>query len=171
LNRGWAKSINDVGQVVGVYFGGDSWDAFIWDLGNGALNLGPLLGCMSGGGLCSEAWDINIHGQVVGAYRTGPSAEDHPFVWSSTGGKVDIPVADARALTVNDNGVVAGIRGGVGVTPTIWVWTSVDGVRDVDTITETNSYSLWLRINSVGDIVGERDLIDGTTVATLWRHP
>ena len=51
--------------------------------------------------------------------------------------------------------MVVGVRGGVGVTPTIWVWTAVDGVRDVDTITDSSySYTLPLWINELGDIVG-----------------
>jgi hypothetical protein len=34
-----------------------------------------------------------------------------------------LAVSDATALAINDNGMIAGIRGGVGVTPTVWVWT------------------------------------------------
>jgi hypothetical protein len=107
----------------------------------------------------------------VGGYRIGSSFVNHPFLWSPVDGKVDIPVTDGEAMAINDKGMVVGVRGGPAVTPTIWVWTAVDGVRDVDTITDSNSYVAWLRINDLGDIVGARTLSDNTSVATVWRHP
>jgi uncharacterized membrane protein len=167
-SQGIAYSINEAGQVVGSWFGGDppiGRSAFVWDLVNGATDLGPIFGCTPIEIWCSEALDINNLGQVLGVYRVGSSNEVRSFLWSPFDGKVDIPVDGAVAIS--DNGMVVGGRweeAGV----TIWVWTAVDGVSDVDTIP---GVVMGLRINELGDIAGTRILSDGTRVATLWRHP
>ncbi len=173
-----ALALNNAGAVVGYSddVNGVS-NPFVWSESGGFIDLAPILGCSpSFSSYCGIATGVNASGQVVGYYRTtATGAADRSFLWSAANGKTDIPLADGRALAINDHGVVVGIRSG-GI---VWRWSPGETtVTDIDTMCDPNlppgfgcSYGLNLGINSAGDIVGTRYTADGRWTATVWRYP
>ena len=65
----WPQAINNLGQIAGGTWDGDSLRAFVWTFGS-MKDLGAL-----SGGSASWAWSINIRGQVVG------QSDDAAVVW------------------------------------------------------------------------------------------
>jgi probable HAF family extracellular repeat protein len=100
---GWARSINNFGQIVGERYMADGFAyAFLWE-DQIMHDLGAL------GGQGSVAWDINDGGQVVGEART-ESGTNHAFLWEdnvmSDLGTLGGDGSSARA--VNSSGSVVG---------------------------------------------------------------
>lgn len=101
-----AWGINDSGQVVGEYDVDGSRRPFLWE--NGMVqNLGTL----STG---SQAWasDINNLGVVVGGSEyVRESSVEHAYVWTQSGGMVDLTPGlegSSWAVAINDNGWIVG---------------------------------------------------------------
>jgi probable HAF family extracellular repeat protein len=104
---GNATAINDAGEVVGIACSPTTFFATIWR--NGVLtNLGTIAG-----DTCSESYDINSQGQVVGesADCGGPNL-GHAWLWENGGPMIDlntlIPPGSGIRLThsvsINDRG-------------------------------------------------------------------
>lgn len=130
--------------------------SFVWTQESGAVDIGTL------GGRYTFAAGINNRGMVVGTSETA-SGTYHAFVWTATGGMVDIhdlPNIDrSEAAGVNNNGMVIGwypdgsYRRGI-------VWTQTAGMVDISSSTET---ATPIALNDNGVVVGEsHDLGRGT---------
>ncbi|MDP2867593.1 DUF3466 family protein [Methyloversatilis sp.] len=113
---GYASSLNNLGQVVGVSFGVTAGGrvgnpATIWT-GSETIYLGFL------GGDHSEGFDINDHGQVVGYGWTPGNFVQHAFIWddgvmTDLNDVVDDSIKEQgwvlnRALAINNNGWIVG---------------------------------------------------------------
>jgi probable HAF family extracellular repeat protein len=72
---GYARAINDLGEVVGVVNDGP----FIWDSVAGMRNLNDLLDDSGDGWVLTHAYDINDRGQIVG-FGTNPDGDVHGFL-------------------------------------------------------------------------------------------
>lgn len=98
-----AKSINNLGEVVGTYGTDAGLRAFIYD-GSAMLDLGTL------GGAGSDATDINDNGQVVGWSYTDETANPHAFLYD---GESMTPLgtfggSQSYAYAINNAGQIAG---------------------------------------------------------------
>jgi probable HAF family extracellular repeat protein len=111
VDCGFATAINDSGEVVGVACSPTTFFATVWR--NGVLtNLGTIVG-----DTCSESYDINSQGQVVGesADCGGPNL-GHAWLWENGGPMVDlntlVPPGSGIQLThsvsINDRGEISG---------------------------------------------------------------
>jgi probable HAF family extracellular repeat protein len=72
-----ARGINELGEVAGGSFNKDDFvtdQAFFWSESTGMLPLGTL------GGTNSQAYDINVHGKVVG-WATDADGYRHAVMW------------------------------------------------------------------------------------------
>lgn len=99
----YATAINNRGDVVG--FGFDENGAnipILWTRDGGFRKI-----LESGSG---QALDINNRGEVIGFYTPVPFGPSHAFVWSDTGGLLDLGT-DFQARAINEAGVIAGLCG------------------------------------------------------------
>jgi probable HAF family extracellular repeat protein len=80
-NWGFAKGINNFGEVVGVSTSRNNQDgnfrAFLWRPSKGSIDLGTL------GGTEAAANDINDRGQVVGWALTKNNQSRNAFIWDT----------------------------------------------------------------------------------------
>ena len=131
LVGGWAVSINDAGQVVGVFFpneeGGGTFGIWSVDADGIVLderNLGNL------GGESVIAFDNNVHGNVAGDIffgATGGGTNQTGFFWSEAGGVVEIDTEEA--LGINDFDQVVGVRLSSG--NNAYVWSAAAGLTEI----------------------------------------
>lgn len=165
-----AYSINIFGQVVGTAFESEGGDigppyAFLWTRAAGMQLLGSLPG-----GQYSRASAINDFGQVVGTASTyGSDLCNDAFLWTKSGGMVDL--GNWTALAINNFGRVVG-SGIVGGEDRALLWTSVNGLQDLGTLPGGNS-SWAAAISDLDLVVGwsTTGASPNTTHAMLWsRH-
>jgi probable HAF family extracellular repeat protein len=155
-----ADAINAIGQIVGMAGGG----ATLWQ-GGKAYSMGTL----PGAGF-SRALSINRFGQAVGvAYFTDQygNAFTHAFLWTpatpngTSGSMVDpgiLPGYESSFATgINASGQVVGYCHSDNNSDTPFIWDSVRGMRDLNTLLPAGSgwvLSRALAINDFGQIVG-----------------
>jgi probable HAF family extracellular repeat protein len=146
-----ARSINDMGQVVGWSYAGYGTHAFVYE--NGKIqDLGTL------GGDLSEAYGINNYGQVVGR-STLISNNNRATLWTSgqvfdlgtLGGSV------SAAWGINDLGQIVGNAYLANdISSHAFLHDGVSGMVDLGTL--GGSFSIANSINNIGQIVGYSDL-------------
>ncbi|MGC2743579.1 MAG: hypothetical protein WA672_10355, partial [Candidatus Angelobacter sp.] len=99
------RALNDVGAIVGSYFGGNTSHGFL-------LYQGKVSSFMFPGSTRTEAWDISRTGIIVGTYNVSGVAGTLGFmVKSGVFHKITIPgfpTTNVSAFGVNDNGDVVG---------------------------------------------------------------
>ncbi|MCP4455652.1 MAG: HAF repeat-containing protein, partial [Planctomycetes bacterium] len=107
LNKTWATSINNAGQVVGAsHVRINLPHAFVWT--NGVMtDLGNLYDTSTA---YSSAQDINNNGVVAG-FSTDGVTQTHAVLWSN-GGTIDLgATGNSRAEAINDLNQVVGTNG------------------------------------------------------------
>jgi len=145
-----ARSINDAGQVVGLYSSdklyGKAHQPFIWEPGTGMTLIPPMADYDS-------AEDINNLGQVV-IRSTTADGDNRAFLRQPDGSMTRLPFD--LSYSINNGGQVAGWGGqGPGI------WSEEGGFTSLDLF----SLSSPRDINDAGDIIG-----DGTWQGTcLWK--
>jgi probable HAF family extracellular repeat protein len=155
IRNGWAFSINDSGQIVGLTgrSAGPGAVAFLWQAGRRMRDLGTL------GGANSWAFCINNAAQVVGQADT-TSGKFHAFVWEVRSGMKDLGTLgqeEVAAFGINNAGqIVGGPRTGSGSTHPAFIYS--DGkMADLNTMIDpTSGWHLTeaKAINDIGQIVG-----------------
>ncbi len=134
LVGGFARRINDAGQVVGSFITSQTSTTFqetfgIWIVDNSGAtiderNIGNL------GGNTAIAFDNNVHGNVAGDIffgNTGGGTNQTGFFWSENDGVVEIDVEEA--LGINDNDEVVGVRLSSG--DDAYVWSAAAGLTGI----------------------------------------
>ena len=119
------------------------------------------------GGPNSQAFGINNQGQVVGNadYGTGPG-QQHPFLWSSAAGMIDLGVlpggGSGRAYAINDSGKVTGFTDNTDYDEAAFLWTpnTPNGNTGVMADLGGNTDSDWswgMAINAAGFVGGDSE--------------
>ena len=103
---GFARDINDLGQIVGASWTSENWGAHAVSWQDGAITD---LGCLPGDVRC-VAVAINGRGQIVGWSET-PAGESHPVLWqdghiAALGTLSGDPYG--AAIDINDRGQIVG---------------------------------------------------------------
>jgi len=154
-----ANDINENGEITG---GGDTgfgdFHAYLLSEGT-SFDLGTL------GGNESEALAVNRGGQVVGHSRVGGAIVKHAFVIPEPGRMVDVGSLGGAGATsiahdVNDAGAAVGLTETRTGQPHAFLWTAVDGMRDLGALGAAPSIALG--INNRAEVVG------GSGHAFLW---
>jgi uncharacterized membrane protein len=160
----WASDVNRTGQVAGQVADGSGTRAFVWTTGTGAVLTLPAAGFAS-----SSTRAINDRGVVVG--KVGTTTGDRASVWDLRTGRRVLLAMD-EAVGVNEQGLVVGIRYGLGDGNLALVWTpSTRRLQTLRPLTGDDSAEPS-DINDAGRVVGisyslERD--DLVTAPVLWR--
>jgi probable HAF family extracellular repeat protein len=128
--------LNDANQVVGNAEtpapnlpAGRTLHAFLWTAQAGMVDLGTL------GGASSSAADINASGQIVGSAST---AEGFPHAFLRNPGDTALQDlgtlggASSTAIAINDSGVVVGGSLTSSGSAHAFIWTSTDGMVDLN---------------------------------------
>ena len=121
------------------------------------IDLGSL------GGTITVPAAINDSGQVVGSSRMiVGSSLTHAFLWTPTGGMVDLGVLDdddfSEAVDVNEQGQVAGTSGSASCRGAFrncdraFLWTATGGMVDLGTLAGNGSQAV--AVNDHGQVVG-----------------
>jgi len=150
LVGGFARRINDAGQVVGSFITSQTnttlQETFgIWIVDNSGAtteerNLGNL------GGKTAIGFDNNVRGNVAGDIffeLTGSGSNQTGFFWSEAGGVIEIGTEEA--LGINDNDEVVGVRLSSG--NDAYVWTAAGGLTEI-------SGGIASTINNSGQVTG-----------------
>ena len=156
-----ANDINENGEIIG---GGDTgfgdFHAYLLSEGT-SFDLGTL------GGNESEVLAVNRRGQVAGHSRLDGAVGKHAFVIPEPGTMVDVGSLGGAGTTsiahdVNDEGAVVGLTETRTGQPHAFLWTPVDGMRDLGALGAGSSIALG--INNRAEIVG------GSGHAFLWTE-
>jgi probable HAF family extracellular repeat protein len=160
-----AKSINDLGEVVGwsAIPGLSSGLGFVWRRGAGLRVLPPLPGQTS-----SRAAAINNHGQIVGWSKGTAPTFYTPTLWAGNDvvnlGTVGGQSAEAR--DVNDRGQVLGKVGSILAGPSV-IWEN-GAITEIGSLGQTDSSGL--DINERGEVTGSSP-VEGPGGFTLVSRP
>lgn len=158
-----ARDINDDGVVVGQ----SGSRAFTWTRSGG---MEPLAGTL--GGTQSEAWGINLNGDIVGSSTLPGDTVRHATLWSN-GVVIDLqaslPPGYSYAWDINDNKVVVGEYHPAGGQARAFRWTAETGVQLM--IPPQTQFDIALDVNASGTIVGWRPFeAGGSPFAFSWTQ-
>ena len=158
--RAIARDLNDLGDVVGTANAGgvDLGHAVLWTNGV-ARDLGTL-----GTGSYSEGWSVNNNGQVVGSsYTNGGSFGVHGFLYTQTGGMVDLtPNSDTgSALDINNAGQVTGYKTAAGGNYHAFRWQG--GTFEDLGVLPGFAHSFGWAINAIGQVTGNSTSASGNS--------
>lgn len=164
------SGLNDAGQVAG-HSGHNDFDvlhAIRWSEAGGMTDAGPDEEYTN-----SEAHAINRDGTLVGAVQrlVAPGfVYWQPYIWNPADGMVDLfRVSDgpAKALLINDNGMVAGFAAPGDEIFRAFAWTKADGMTDIGL---SPGHSGVAAINNAGEIAGSANVNAGSFIshAFVW---
>jgi probable HAF family extracellular repeat protein len=152
--------INNSGDIVGesVLSYGPPFvsHAFFWN-GSSMKDLGTL-----SGGITSIANAINVYGTIVGqSDGEGTGGHWHAVLWNSAHEIKDLGLLSGGtysiAFAVNLNDVVVGYGNISGNAPHALIWTSTDGIRDLNSLIPAGSGWVLINANAInagGQITG-----------------
>jgi len=176
-----AQGINNAGTITGWALVSSSTHAFVLK-NNTYIDLGTLDN--SDNSISSFAWRISEDDHVVGYSQTSSNSASkpiHPFVWSQTGGMINLGTlsgTNAFGYDVNSSGFVVGtseVTGG-GTHAYVWHDDNANGLNDPGEMKDLNSQfsdASWTTlvearsINEGGQIVGWGTMSNGETHAFL----
>lgn len=164
-----AIDVNNSGQVIGLRTIQDGTSrGYLWSAAGGMITFPP------------EAFpsDVNDKGQVVGRYVV--NNQYHAFLWSSSGGIVDLGVltpnaggwSSSNALRVNENGHVVGdsllpIQGTGGAWTQAVFWSPETGMIRLETLSSPSAFAA--RINDKGIVFGTAsEASSGAGHVVMW---
>ncbi len=153
---GVAENVGDGGHIVGYNTVNGGSLPFIF-AGQGSIAL-PLLPGMARG----DAVDVNTQGDAVGYQQSASQSETRAVVWIS-GAAIDLGMPNAYALTINDLGIVSGIR--VEESSGIFSFFLWEGGQVIDVFSTRGGRPY--DSNNLGGIVGTISGV-GTQSAFLW---
>lgn len=153
-----AFDINDAGQVVGMGYGSNGYQAFLWTASQGMQPIGPLIpgGAQMSGQTSGRA--INASGVAVGLISAAP--QDGYAFRADANGSTLLPYTAGSALAINDAGITAGsVNGHAAIT-------SVDGqTRVLEGPGIPDLYVYRAALNNAGTMVGS-----GVTLTPIQTH-
>lgn len=158
--RTLANAVNEVGQIVGITRPSASpYKAFLWD---GAMTD---LGSLGSGQTFARGLNDRVDVQVVGSSEVSAGVP-HAFVWSASGGMIDIHDGSGRAqcsiaFDINNSGVAVGTNGSA------WTWSVDEGLQILPSLTP-GGYAVAFGINEAGQVVGVSETASGDQHAVLW---
>jgi len=165
----YAMGINSSGTITGgAQNAAGSTRPFVWTQADGMRDLGVLPGYTSG-----HADAINDNGVIVG--RSGISAPYRATLWTPTGTGAWVAQdlgsfggTYNEGMSINDDGVVAGISSDAAGHQLAFRWTSATGITLLPLPASANN-SQAFGINEVGVIVGQINYtVDGHNVPVAW---
>ena len=117
------------------------------------------------GGQYSGAFAVNDRGQVVGLADLSNTTQ-RAFIWSAGTGMRNLGLLHASdsysiAYGINNSAQVVGVSGDFG-----FLWQSGSGMQDLGSLGGVGTIAYG--INSLGDVVGSSNTIDGSTHAFFW---
>jgi len=147
-----AYSLNDLGEVAGVYRG----NSFVWSKEEGFADLGtnPTPDAFM-------TYAINNNSQVVG-WGTDIENVEHSYIWTSEDGftLIDPSKTPSQAHDINDIGQVVGHLG-----YQAYIWSESDGIEYIGNL-GIRSYAA--EINNNGQIIGSANILIGSDPYN-WR--
>lgn len=155
-------SINSRDQVVFTLTTDDGERAAFYD--------GASVRDIARPGVSVHAVGLNNAGQVAG-YTYDSAGHSRAFVWTQSGGMVDISATggtSARVAGINGNGRVAGWLEPALAAPRAFRWSARDGMEDLGTLAGGASYAV--AINDADLIAGDTDAGDGMSRAFSWTR-
>jgi len=167
-----ARSINDVGEVVGYSSAGTGYHATLWRAGQAPIDLGTLPGTKHG-----FACGINDGGQVVGWTQEGYRA----VLWESNSTMIDLGdlpggASEGGAWGLNNSGQVVGSSIVHSTGGTNWghayLWQAGLGMVDLGSLYASQAdpgASTARHINDLSQVVGESSTASGYQHAFLWE--
>lgn len=158
-----AFGLNDAGQVVGMGYGSNGYQAFVWTASQGMQAIGPLIpgGARLSGQTSARA--INESGMVVGLISGRPE-DGYSFQANMTGSTV-LPYTGS-AIAINAAGTTAGaIQGQAAIT-------SAEGQTQMLTDEAASGmYVYRVALNETGTLIGSGLTLPGrqTHAAFKWN--
>jgi probable HAF family extracellular repeat protein len=173
------RAINAAGQIVGtsrqiVGVELPVWRPFIWTPTTGMVDMGTLF-FQPGNSLgdSGSAVDINDAGQAVGFSLVGSaSPERHAFLWTQSGGMVDLGTlmdSSSTARAVNANGQVVGSSFTFAdqvIRSRAFSWTQAGGMVALPTL--GGSFNSASAVSDNGLVVGSSSTPNNLHHAVLW---
>jgi probable HAF family extracellular repeat protein len=144
-DAGYAKDINDAGQVTGYKTAFGGYHAFRWQAGT-SVDLGVLPGFAH-----SFGWAINASGVVTGSSSSATGNSERLFRSIEGGGLQDLGGTGEHnvGLGINASGVVVGATGQSSSRAV--VYTDAAGLRNLNTLIDPSLGWVLLAANDVND--------------------
>lgn len=117
-----------------------------------------------------HAAGLSNAGQVAG-FTYDSTGRSRAFVWTQTGGMVDIPAiggASAKVAGISNTGRVIGWLEPDLAPPRAFRWSAADGMEDLGSLAGGSTYAV--ATNDAGLITGESDTADGMPRAYAWTR-
>ena len=165
---GRCYGINDLGWGVGTSEnGGSVVNATLWRPGQSPQDLGDLTGFTQ-----SYATAVNNAGQVVGVASklVGSDLEQRAFLWTESGGMVDLGTlggTGTAANAISDNGLIVGSSELTGSAVHAFSCTNSSNMTDIYGDFSGRDYTAN-GANASGAVVGQAEKADGSKVPALW---
>jgi probable HAF family extracellular repeat protein len=168
VNYDFPATINNSGQVYGMYWDGAAVRPAIWAAGGTALTVLPTLGGSSG-----YVWydAINEAGQMVAPTNTTGDDAVHAtaYINSAIYDLGTLGGLNSEAAGINNSGQIVGVANNADETQRPVIWNDYLSAP-IELGTLGGAAGMALVINDNGLIAGWSDTADGESHITLWDH-
>jgi probable HAF family extracellular repeat protein len=151
-----ANAIDASGDIVGSVVAGGVASAFYVPGGGG---MGTVLPYLNPSSQWATATGVSNAGLVVG-YSTATDSNSHAFVWSASGGMIDLGASGvssvAYGISPNGNTIVGTTTGGFGTDTIACEWTRSGSTWTMSPLVQQSQYaqSYAYAVNNSGVVVG-----------------